>query len=75
MYASPDSSTVNLQAFLLSLHSRLLSGQNFSNLKYTNFGCENTGGMDYQSYSAYVHDADMIKKKRVSSAISLSKSF
>ncbi len=75
VFYSPDVPAVNLAGFLSSLKSKLLKGQSFSDLKYISFQFGSIDGLDYPSYSAYVHNLDRIVQRRAAVTTSVLKSF
>ncbi|HXO77613.1 MAG TPA: hypothetical protein VN824_20310, partial [Puia sp.] len=71
----PDSTTVNPVGLLTSLNSKLLKGQSLSGLAADEFAYESAQGFKYQDFFSYVHNADMLKTRRVSVAISFGQTF
>lgn len=66
----PDSATLNPVGLLTSLNSKLLKGQNLSGLAAFGFHYESAQGFKYQDFFSYVHNADMLKTRRVPVSIS-----
>ncbi|HTI93814.1 MAG TPA: hypothetical protein VL727_24645 [Puia sp.] len=72
---APDSTTLNPLGLLTSLNSKMLKGQDLSSLAAGSFGFESAQGFKYQDFFSYVHNADMLKTRRVPVAISFSQAF
>ena len=71
----PDSVTLNPVGLLTSLNSKLLKGQNLSGLAASGFQYESAQGFKYQDFFSYVHNADMLKTRRVPVSISFGQTF
>jgi hypothetical protein len=75
IYAPADSANLNPQAFLTSLKSKVIQGQDFSGLSLTGFYFENVQGFDYNGFISYESNPTLVKTKRVPTVSSYSQSF
>ncbi|MBS1662148.1 MAG: hypothetical protein JST68_13980 [Bacteroidetes bacterium] len=69
VYASGDSTSLNTEALLTSLHSKTLQGQTLTGFKLTDVTVDNVPGMSSIDFTTYRH-SNLARTKRISQAIS-----
>jgi hypothetical protein len=71
--APGDSTTLDPQAFLTALNSKMLQGQDFSTLKITGYDFTTLTGLDYSGLVDLEHNPAQLNKQHVASAVDISK--
>ncbi|HEX9512929.1 MAG TPA: hypothetical protein VF939_20705 [Puia sp.] len=75
LYAPPTTTQLQPTTELAAMKSRLLAGQDISNLSFYQFVYENAEGKDYGGFFNYEFNADLLQKERLPSSIRFSKTY
>ena len=75
LYAPGDSTSVDPQALITNLKSKILQGQTFSNLKLSGFSFTELIGFDYSGLINLEHNPSLLTTQHVPSSMTFSKSF
>lgn len=73
--APADSTTLYPLQLLSTLHSKLLKGQDFSSLRFSNFDFILAPGYGYQEYMQYVRNSASSQSKRMGQAVAFSQGY
>lgn len=75
LFAPGDSTSLNPQAILTAMNSKLMQGQSFSGLQLNDLFFETPAGLDCAGFFALEHNPAQLQTQRVPSSVSFFKSF